>query len=89
MYLLVLVTRYMSMSTFVYSACTFIFLCELFSNFGLTNTMHIMSVTIVISSFIVVMTHQVGLTGCVVLLCAHANQAIIVEENAKWVTGGD
>lgn len=35
------------------------------------------------------MTHQVGLTGRVVFLCAHANQAVIVEENAKWVTGSD
>lgn len=24
-----------------------------------------------------------------VLLCAHANQAVIVEENAKWVAGSD
>lgn len=24
-----------------------------------------------------------------VLLCAHANQAIIVEKNAKWVAGSD
>lgn len=44
---------------------------------------------IIINAFILVMTHQVGLTGCVVLLCAHANQAVIVEENAKWVTGSD
>lgn len=35
------------------------------------------------------MTHQVGLAGCMVLLCAHANQAVVVEKNAKWVTGGD
>lgn len=35
------------------------------------------------------MTHQVGLTGCMVLLCAHADQAIVVEENAKWVTGSN
>lgn len=47
------------------------------------------SVTIIVSSFIVVVTYQVGLTGCVVLLCAHANQTVIVEENAKWVTGSD
>lgn len=24
-----------------------------------------------------------------VLLCAHANQAVVVEENAEWVTGSD
>lgn len=35
------------------------------------------------------MTHQVGLTGCVVFLCAHANQAVIVEKNPKWVAGSD
>lgn len=35
------------------------------------------------------LTHQVGLTGRVVLLRAHANQAVIVEENAKWVAGSD
>ena len=34
-------------------------------------------------------THQVGLTGCMVLLCAHANQAVVVEENAEWVAGSD
>ncbi len=34
-------------------------------------------------------THQIGLTGCVVLFCAHANQAVIVEKNAKWVAGSD
>lgn len=35
------------------------------------------------------MTHQVGITRRMVFLCAHANQAIIVEKNAKWVTGSD
>lgn len=35
------------------------------------------------------MTHQIGLTGCMVLLCAHADQSVIVEKNAKWVTGSD
>ena len=35
------------------------------------------------------MTHQVGFTWCVVLLCAHANQAVVVEKNAEWVTGSD
>lgn len=34
-------------------------------------------------------THQVGLTGCVVLLGAHANKTVIVEKNAEWVTGSD
>ena len=34
-------------------------------------------------------THQVGFTGCMVLLCTHANQAVIVEENAKRVAGSD
>lgn len=35
------------------------------------------------------MTHQVGLVGRVVLLCAHANKTVIVEKNAKWVTRSD
>lgn len=35
------------------------------------------------------MTHQVGLVGRVVLLGAHANQTVIVQENAKRVTGSN
>lgn len=35
------------------------------------------------------MTHQVGLVGRVVLLRAHANKTIVVEKNAKRVTGSD
>lgn len=35
------------------------------------------------------LTHQVGLAGCMVLLGTHAHQAVIVEENAKWITGSD
>lgn len=35
------------------------------------------------------LTYQVGLIGCMVLLRAHANKAIIVEEDAKRVTGSD
>lgn len=34
-------------------------------------------------------THQVGLTGCMVLFGAHANQAVVVEKNTKWVAGSD
>lgn len=35
------------------------------------------------------LTYQVGLIGCMVLLRAHANKAVIVEEDAKRVTGSD
>lgn len=38
---------------------------------------------------IIIHTDQVGLTGCMVLLRAHAHQAIVVEKNAKWVAGSD
>lgn len=31
-------------------------------------------------------THQVGLSGCVVFLCTHANQTVVVEEDAERVT---
>lgn len=34
-------------------------------------------------------TYQVGFTGCVVLLRAHANEAVVVKENAQRVTGSD
>lgn len=35
------------------------------------------------------MTHQVSLAGCMVLLCSHSNQSVIVKENAKRVAGSD
>lgn len=53
-----------------------------------TNNSHYITIIIIITS-VIFNSHQVGLTGCVVLLCAHANQAIVVEENAEWVTGSD
>lgn len=34
-------------------------------------------------------THQVGLGGCVVFLCTHADEAVFVQENAKRVAGSD
>lgn len=34
-------------------------------------------------------THQVGLIGCMVLLRAHADEAVVVEEDSERVTGGD
>lgn len=35
------------------------------------------------------LTYQVGFVGCVVLLRAHADEAVVVEEDAERVTGGD
>lgn len=35
------------------------------------------------------MTYQVGLSGCVVFLCTHADKAVFVEKNAKRVAGSD
>lgn len=34
-------------------------------------------------------THQVGLTGCTVFLCAHANQAVVIKKNTQRVAGSD
>lgn len=42
---------------------------------------------IIVASLFV--THQVGFAGCMVLLCAHTNEAVVVKENAERVTGSD
>lgn len=47
------------------------------------HKMQIMKVTRMI------LTHQVCLTRRMVLLCAHADQAIVIEENPKRVTRSD
>lgn len=39
--------------------------------------------------FTVLLTHQVGFTGCVVLLRTHPHQAVVVEEDTQRVTGSD
>lgn len=35
------------------------------------------------------LTHQVGLVGCMVLFGTHAHQSVIIEENAKRITGSN
>lgn len=35
------------------------------------------------------LTYQVGFIGCMVLLRAHADEAVVVKEDAERVTGSD
>lgn len=41
------------------------------------------------STLCLFVTYQVGFTGGVVFLCSHTNQAVVVEEDAQRVAGGD